>query len=533
MTIAQRTRQLPAHPAPDDYLAAARTASLAGEPGETLALAQQGERLATARGERIVAAWCLLHQARALAALGDTRCVAVARAAGRAFRGEQCWVGAAQAHAAVAHRLAAVGADGVVEELALAAVALDAVTAPSADCADAYADLAAAEAATGLFEHADAHARLAVRLADDLAAPEPTALRAIAVHGAMVRRHVVAARLTNDEADARALALEWLARWPRLEARLRREPALWPELAITAATLLVEVGDELVRALGLLDAIQRRAGDRPDIAVLALGEQARVNLLTGHLPAAHGFLDEAERRAVAARLPDALPPLAATRAAVHEAAGDATAALHAFKRYHQHTVAQSDRVRRRQGDAVRARVAELVQHSMVSELAEAANTDALTGLRNRRFLDTVAPAVVDARRERGEPVCVAVIDVDKFKHVNDQYGHPVGDAVLVLIGELLRRGVRDDDLVIRTGGDEFVLLLGAPLPQAHRVLERVRDAVERADWSAHQLPAVTLTIGAAPLQPSQALPEAIADADHELLGAKRAGRNAVHSAAAR
>ena len=516
--------------AADEYETGARTAADAGDHTGALALAQHGERLADARGEHLAAAWCRLLQARALAALADARCVPVARAAVRGFDDEGCAVGAAQALAVVAHRLAVTGGDGVVDELAHAAVALEGVT-PAVEAIEAYADLAEAEAATGLLDRADDHARLAVRLAGELPVPETVALRAIAVLGTIVRQRVVTARHTIDEADARALAFDWLAAWPRLEARLRREPARWAELAVTAATLLVEVGDELVRALGVLTAVRRRAGDRPDIVVTALGELARVNLLTNHLDAAHAFLDEAEQRAVAARLHDALAGLAATRAAVFEAAGDADAALQAFKRYHQHTVASAERVRHRQSDAVRARVAELVQQSMVSALTNEANSDALTGLRNRRFLDHEAPALVDARRRRDEPTCVAVIDVDKFKHVNDHYGHAAGDEVLIAIGGLLRAGVRDDDLVIRTGGDEFVLVLGAPLAQTQRVLERVRASVEQADWVALGLPAVTLTIGAAALGAAQSLSDAIADADGALLVAKRAGRNAVHSAA--
>ena len=525
---------LPAHPDAGDYEAAARSLLPDGDMAQALALAQQGERLALARGEDATAAWCQLHQALALAELGDARALSVARAAVRGFMAAGCPVGAARAHAAVAQRLTAAGADGVVEELAHAAVALDAVTSPSLDLAQANGDLGVAELAIGLLDRAHAHARRAVAIGGEVDASETDRLRALATLGEVVRQQVEHARRSGDDAAVRALAGDWLAGWPRLEPRGRRCPALWPRLAIVAAWLLVEVGADVVRAIALLEDARQASQDQPDAELLALACLARVNLRTGHLAAAHGLLDAGERLALTRRVHGALVGLAETRAAVHEAAGDAPAALVAFKRFHQLSAAETDHHRRRQADAVRARVAELVQHSMMSALAEMANTDALTGLRNRRFLDSEAPALVDARRATGANVSVAVIDVDKFKQVNDHYGHPTGDAVLTAIGNLLRAGVRDGDVVVRTGGDEFVLLLfGATLDQAHRVLDRVRDSVARADWSDIELPAVTMTIGAVQLRHSQRLDEAIADADNELLSAKRAGRNTVHSAAGR
>ena len=525
---------VPPHASPAEFEAAARSLLPAGDLVEALQVAQQGERIAQARGEDVVAAWCQLHQARALAGLNDGRCLTVARAAVRGFELAGCWVGAARAHAVVARRLTTTGADGVVEELAHAAVALDAVGAPTADVAEAYGDLAAAEMAIGLLDRANVHARLAVAIAEEVRGPEDLQLRVLAVLGDVVRQQVEQARYSGDEAAGRAAANAWLAGWPRLEPRARRLAAVWPRLAVTAGALLVELGTDLVPAISLLEGVRRSAHDDAEVEVLALAYLARVNLLTGHLAAAHTLLDSAERLALATRSHGPLVGLADTRAAVYEAGGDTTAALDAFKRFHQLGAAASDHHRRRQADAVRARVAELVQHSMVSALAEMAHTDALTGLRNRRFLDSEAPGLVEARRADGAAVCVAVIDVDKFKHVNDHYGHPTGDAVLVAVGELLRVGLRDGDLVIRTGGDEFVILLfGAPLEHAHRVLERLRAGVEQADWAVRQLPAVTLTVGAALLGPAQGLDDAVAAADDELLSAKRAGRNLVHSAAAR
>lgn len=513
------------------YERAARALLPDGDIHEALRLAQQGERLARARGAETVAAWCLLHQARALGELSDARALGTARAASRSLAAAGDWEGTAWAHALAAHRLAVAAADGVVEELANAAVALDRVEHASPDLALAHHELARANLAIGLFDAAHTNARLALAVADEAAVPELTALRLLATLGDVVRVQVGQARRAGDDGAARRLAREWLAGWPRLAPRARRQPLLWPRLAAIAGILLAAMEDDLMPAIALLDEARLAGADQPRVEVLALAGLARVNLLTGHLAAARQLLDAAERLAVTARVHGELVGLAETRAAVHEAAGDTAAALHAFRRYHQLAMTEMEQHRQRQADAVRARVAEMVQHSVVTQLAEAANTDALTGLRNRRFLDTEAPAMLDARRAAGVPVCVAVVDVDKFKQVNDLHGHATGDAVLVQLAGLLRAGLRDADVVVRTGGDEFVLLLvGAEVDQARRVLERVRQLVERHEWTSLGLPPVTMTIGAASLDPSRRLDDAVAAADAQLYEAKRAGRNVVRAA---
>lgn len=527
-------RPLPA-PVPADadaeaFERAARALLPDGDPHEALRLAQQGERLARARGAEAVAAWCLLHQARALTELSDPRALGTARSASRALAGAGEWEGAAWSHALAAHRLAVAAADGVVEELANAAVALDRVDHPSLDLALAHHELAQADLAIGLYDAAHVNARLALAVAAEAGIHEATTLRLLATLGDVVRVQVAQARRGGDDTAARAVAREWLEGWPRLAPRARRHPVLWPRLAAIAGVLLTALEQDLMAAIALLDEARLAGADQPRVEVLALAGLARVNLLTGHLAAAQHLLDTAERLAVVARVHGELVGLAETRALVHEAAEDPVAALHAFRRYHQLAMAEMEHHRQRQADAVRARVAEMAQHSVVTQLAEAANTDALTGLRNRRFLDTEAPALLDARRAAGVPVCVGVVDVDKFKQVNDQYGHATGDAVLVQLSGLLRAGLRDADIVVRTGGDEFVLLLvGAEVEQARRVLERVRQLVERHEWTALGLPPVTMTIGASALDPSRRLEEAIEAADAQLYEAKRAGRNVVRA----
>lgn len=103
-----------------------------------------------------------------------------------------------------------------------------------------------------------------------------------------------------------------------------------------------------------------------------------------------------------------------------------------------------------------------------------AATDPLTGLKNRRaFLDETE-AEINVSRRTGRPLAMAMLDLDGFKAVNDAFGHAAGDVVLVRVAEALRRCTRSDDVVVRWGGDEFVLLLpDTTASQAHQLMERV------------------------------------------------------------
>ncbi len=111
------------------------------------------------------------------------------------------------------------------------------------------------------------------------------------------------------------------------------------------------------------------------------------------------------------------------------------------------------------------------------ELTRQATTDALTGLHNRRaFFDSAAAEIARCRRY-GAPLSVVIIDIDRFKLINDKYGHAAGDATLVRFADICRHHVREVDLVARIGGEEFALLLPATSPDnAARLAERIRKA---------------------------------------------------------
>jgi diguanylate cyclase (GGDEF)-like protein len=164
-------------------------------------------------------------------------------------------------------------------------------------------------------------------------------------------------------------------------------------------------------------------------------------------------------------------------------------------------------------------------------LQEEAHLDALTRLPNRVRLDATLAAAF--RDPATTIVSVLVCDIDHFKKVNDTYGHLVGDQVLVSVAGRLRGALRDSDLLVRYGGEEFVAVLpGAPLGAARAVAERLRAAVAdqpHAVSDGRSLP-VTISIGcAAHGAPVRfATPEALLDsADRALYAAKAAGRNRV------
>jgi len=168
------------------------------------------------------------------------------------------------------------------------------------------------------------------------------------------------------------------------------------------------------------------------------------------------------------------------------------------------------------------------------ELARLASTDPLTGLMNRRAFFEAADRVVSLARRHGDPTAVAVIDIDRFKRINDTLGHAVGDAAIRALADACRAEARDSDLLARFGGEEFVLLLPRTTADggeavAERLRRRVEDTPVEADGVAFRM---TVSIGCAVLGPGdEGVERAIDRADRALYEAKEAGRNRVRSAA--
>lgn len=161
-----------------------------------------------------------------------------------------------------------------------------------------------------------------------------------------------------------------------------------------------------------------------------------------------------------------------------------------------------------------------------SQIAEA-RTDPLTGLPNRRcFDDELARRTAEWRRRR-VPFCLLLMDVDHFKRLNDQLGHPAGDQALRETAELLSDTLREMDMAARIGGEEFAIILPGTSPEdACRAAERIRLAVGCRAWTLEQAPwELTVSLGVAVVAPGDDPASLVKRADEALYAAKRGGRN--------
>ncbi len=169
--------------------------------------------------------------------------------------------------------------------------------------------------------------------------------------------------------------------------------------------------------------------------------------------------------------------------------------------------------------------------ALLSQLEQQALSDTLTGLPNRRAFEIEAARMVARAKRSGERIVVGIADIDFFKKVNDQHGHPVGDEVLNAVSKVLAQAARASDFVARIGGEEFGLLFPDATPDtAMAVAERMRNAVLGFPVATSTGVAlnITISIGLAPFEGS--LTEALSNADKALYQAKNKGRNRVEQA---
>ncbi len=162
------------------------------------------------------------------------------------------------------------------------------------------------------------------------------------------------------------------------------------------------------------------------------------------------------------------------------------------------------------------------------KLERAALTDALTGLPNRRAGVAMLSQAWSASRRGDHPLTVMVIDVDRFKQINDEHGHSGGDVALAEVAKTLRAVARKDDWICRMGGEEFLVICpNTALEAAARAAERLRRAIGDAPVSiGHGVVQITVSIGLAAREAGTADADAlVVDADKALYAAKNAGRN--------
>lgn len=163
-------------------------------------------------------------------------------------------------------------------------------------------------------------------------------------------------------------------------------------------------------------------------------------------------------------------------------------------------------------------------HHQLGRLSHEAQSDAMTGLANRRAMD----AALLQLEQTGQEYSLLALDIDHFKRVNDTFGHDVGDVTIIKVAEILKQNSRENDLACRAGGEEFTLILPkTPLAVAADIAERIRDSVATADFP--HVGRLTISAGVACRFPDKPAPaDAILKlADEQLYHAKQNGRNRV------
>jgi diguanylate cyclase (GGDEF)-like protein len=163
----------------------------------------------------------------------------------------------------------------------------------------------------------------------------------------------------------------------------------------------------------------------------------------------------------------------------------------------------------------------------VLELREMTLRDPLTGLYNRRYVSEAGRGLVFQSRRYGSDIHALMIDIDHFKRVNDELGHPKGDEVLRGIASILRVAIRESDMAARIGGEEFLVLLPkAGAESAHNIANRIRDLVGATTFEGVPWP-VTVSLGVTGIREGEDYESLVERADSYLYQSKRSGRNRV------
>lgn len=184
----------------------------------------------------------------------------------------------------------------------------------------------------------------------------------------------------------------------------------------------------------------------------------------------------------------------------------------------------------------RKRFSDVLRGAMQASL-QMAVTDVLTGLHNRRYLDSHLGGLFSEEGMRQRPLAALILDIDRFKAINDTYGHEAGDEVLRAFAERVRQHTRPIDIVARYGGEEIVVLLPeAGLAEAHTIAERIRERIQAVPFAVQResrMVSVTVSIGVAVRCSDDTSPnDMLRRADEGLYEAKAAGRNRVVAQAA-
>lgn len=165
------------------------------------------------------------------------------------------------------------------------------------------------------------------------------------------------------------------------------------------------------------------------------------------------------------------------------------------------------------------------------EAVRSALTDPLTGVGNRLGLTNTLQKEIEVCRRYDRPLSVMLLDIDKFKSINDIYGHAVGDQVLVDVANYMKQTLRVADAVFRLGGEEFLIILAdTQLDQAVVIGERLRQNIEQSHQGSDASPYVTASIGIAAFHADMSSDDLLKAADRAMYAAKDKGRNKIECA---
>ncbi|MFZ1246943.1 MAG: sensor domain-containing diguanylate cyclase [Azonexus sp.] len=163
------------------------------------------------------------------------------------------------------------------------------------------------------------------------------------------------------------------------------------------------------------------------------------------------------------------------------------------------------------------------------KIEEMASTDKLTGLLNRHAFGILIDKLIASYRRAPQPITVLLADIDHFKHINDQFGHRVGDIVLAGVAKLLQENLRKADFAVRWGGEEFLVILrGCTMAEGLVVAEKIRSEIaEKQIYEAEPTLRVTISVGVSNFDDSEPIDQTVNRADMALYMAKERGRNRV------
>lgn len=171
-----------------------------------------------------------------------------------------------------------------------------------------------------------------------------------------------------------------------------------------------------------------------------------------------------------------------------------------------------------------------LRHNIEKKLIEIAHTDALTGLPNRMHFNSRIEQEIERSKREKTNLCLALIDLDYFKRVNDTYGHDAGDAVLIHISELISNSLRPQDILCRFGGEELMLIIpNTPIETTSQILERLRNKIEMTQvMFKHHKISITVSIGYSLLSTPKTTYETLySNVDKCLYFSKQNGRNQI------